>query len=114
LFCANVFNGVVKKRELARKKALTEAIIHDINASSRSPVTPVYIRLPPPGGRCAYTGLSRSALSEICIPCRRNRNKPPVVSIALPKKHKLAKRQARLINFERLMRFLREQERKVA
>jgi hypothetical protein len=77
-------------------------------------VRPVYIRLPAIGARCPYTGLSRSALGELCIPSPRNHNQPPVKSITLPKKHKHAKRQARLIVFDSLMRFLHAQERKAA
>lgn len=39
-----------------------------------------YIRLPKPGGRCPYTGLSRTTLVELSVPCHRNGFKPPVLS----------------------------------
>jgi hypothetical protein len=100
--------ALVKKQQLDRKS------LNRVEASLRSSITPIYIRLPAPEGRCAYTGLSRSALAELCIPGPRNGNRPPVKSITLPKKHKHAKRQARLIVFESLMRFLRAQEQKAA
>jgi hypothetical protein len=95
-------------QQIARKSAAVEV--------SPRRITPIYIRLPARGSRCAYTGLSRSALEELCIPGPRNGNRPPVKSIALPKKHKHAKRQARLIVFASLMRFLhaQEQEQKAA
>jgi hypothetical protein len=76
----------------------------------RAPIRPIFIRLPPPKSRCPYTGLSRSALADLCVPNKANRFKPPVKSIA-PKKHKYAKRAARLIDFESLMTWLKAQER---
>jgi hypothetical protein len=69
-------------------------------------IRPIYIRLPAPGMHCPWTGLSRSALADLCVPNKRNRNRPPVKSIA-PKKRKDAKRAARLIVFESLVSYLR-------
>ena len=71
-------------------------------------IRPVFIRLPAPKGRCPYTGLSRSALADLCVPSKANRFKPPVKSIA-PKRRKDAKRAARLIDFESLMAYLLSQ-----
>jgi hypothetical protein len=72
-------------------------------------IRPIFIRLPAPGARCPYTGLSRSALADLCVPNKTNRFKPPVKSIA-PKKRKDAKRAARLIDFESLVIWLKSQE----
>lgn len=33
---------------------------------------PVYIRLPTPGQRCPYTGLSRTTLNELTVPSLSN------------------------------------------
>jgi hypothetical protein len=77
------------------------------------PIRPIFIRLPTPKSRCPYTGLSRSALADLCVPSKANRFKPPVKSIA-PKKHKYAKRAARLIDFESLVTWLKAQERDTA
>ena len=45
-----------------------------------APPTPVYIRLPRPGSRCPYTGLSRTTLAELTRPCERNGYRPPVAA----------------------------------
>src|SRR5437762_10621059 len=76
---------------------------------SGAPIGPIFIRLPAPKSRCPYTGLRRSALADLCVPNKANRFKPPVKSIA-PKKHKYAKRAARLIDFESLLTWLKAQE----
>jgi hypothetical protein len=45
-----------------------------------TPPTPIYIRLPRPGFRCPYTGLSRTTLAELTRPCERNGYQPPVAA----------------------------------
>jgi hypothetical protein len=74
-----------------------------------SAIRPIYIRLPKPGNQCRWTGLSRSALADLCVPGKANGFRPPVKSIA-PKKRKDAKRAVRLIVFESLMSYLRQFE----
>jgi hypothetical protein len=69
---------------------------------------PEYIRLPSPGNRCRLTGLSRSTLAELVVPCEANGHKPPVKSLVV-KKHG-AIRGIRLINFESLLGHLRHLE----
>jgi hypothetical protein len=49
-------------------------------------------------------------LADLCVPNKANGFKPPVKSIYL-KKHKHAKRAARLIDFESLLKWLKAQER---
>jgi hypothetical protein len=61
------------------------------------------------GVHCPWTGLSRSALADLCVPSKANRFRPPVKSIAR-KKRKDAKRAARLIVFESLVSYLRRFE----
>jgi hypothetical protein len=67
---------------------------------------PIFVRLPKPGGRCPFSGLSRSALVNLCVPNKANDFHAPVKSVELKfKKH--AKRGARLIDYESLMTYLR-------
>jgi len=67
---------------------------------------PIFVRLPKPGERCPISGLSRSALVNLCVPNKANDFRAPVKSIELKfKKH--ATRGARLIDYESLMAYLR-------
>ncbi len=65
---------------------------------------PDYTRVPPVGGRCPITGLSRSTMLKFIYPCAENGHKPPVRSIALKKKG--AFRGTRLISVESLIAFI--------
>jgi hypothetical protein len=69
-----------------------------------SAVVPIYIRLPPPGKRCPYTGLSRSAMADLCVKSDRN-PRPPIRSFRIPR-HKDDKRAVRLVEFKSLMEYL--------
>jgi len=76
------------------------------DASVGTPPKPEWIRLPAPGHRCPYTGLSRSTLNELTIPGPANGNKPPVKSVVLRKRG--AVRGIRLLNYDSLMQYLAE------
>lgn len=65
---------------------------------------PEWLRLPAPGNRCPYSGLSRSTLNELTIPGPANDNRPPVKSVVLRKRGAL--RGIRLINHDSLMHHL--------
>lgn len=65
---------------------------------------PEWLRLPAPGSRCRYTGLSRSTLNELTIPGPANDGNPPVKSVVLRKRGAL--RGIRLINYDSLMAYL--------
>lgn len=65
---------------------------------------PVFIRLPKSPAHCALTGLSRSSLNELILPCQANDFRPPVKSIVLKKKG--ATRGPRLILVESLLNHL--------
>lgn len=65
---------------------------------------PEWVRLPAPGGRCRFTGLSRSTLNELTIAGSANDGVPPVKSVVLRKRGAL--RGIRLINFDSLMGYL--------
>lgn len=67
-------------------------------------VKPEWLRLPAPGNRCPYTGLSRSTLNELTIAGPANSGVPPVKSVVLRKRG--AMRGIRLINYDSLMNYL--------
>ena len=67
---------------------------------------PEWLRLPAPGARCRFTGLSRSTLNELTIPGPANDGVPPVKSVVLRKRGAL--RGIRLISYDSLMRYLAE------
>jgi hypothetical protein len=69
---------------------------------------PEYIRLPKPYERCRLTGLSRSTLAELVVPCDANGHKPPVKSLVVRKRG--ATRGIRLINYDSLLDYLRKLE----
>ena len=69
------------------------------------PMSPEFIRLPRPGTRCSWTGLSRSKLNELVLPCEANGNNPPVSSVCLRKRG--AGKGARLICLSSLLGYLR-------
>jgi hypothetical protein len=75
-----------------------------------SPVTemlkPEWLRLPAPGTRCRFTGLSRGTLNELTLPCPANDHKPPVKSVVIRKRG--AVRGIRLVSYDSLMHYLAE------
>jgi hypothetical protein len=66
----------------------------------QTPAEPEFIRLPPPGVRCPFTGLSRSALNELILPTALNNFAPPVRSFCLRKRG--AKTGIRLLDYASL------------
>ena len=73
---------------------------------------PEFIRLPKTGTLCPYTGLTRSKLNELVLPCPQNDHKPPVKSVCL--RQRGAVKGVRLIVFKSLMDYLHGQEGRVA
>lgn len=57
-----------------------------VPSGARPPVE--FLRLPPPGQRCAHTGLSRSYLNDLILPTEKNDQKPPVRSFVLRQRGK--------------------------
>lgn len=66
---------------------------------------PPILRLPKAGTRCPYTQLSRTGLSELVTPTRRNGGKPPVQA-RYQRAHRYAVRGVWLIPAEPLFRYL--------
>jgi hypothetical protein len=91
---------------------LTEIVAAESNGQLRQcfgPTTahssnPEYGRLPAPGQRDPLTGLSRTTLSELVLPCSANGFKPPVRSVLLKKRG--ASRGIRLIHVPSLLEHL--------
>lgn len=73
---------------------------------------PEFIRLPKAGTLCPYSGLTRSKLNELVLPCAANNFKPPVKSVCLRKKG--ATKGVRLIVYKSLMEYLHAQEGRAA
>lgn len=78
-----------------------------IASEAASQVKPEFIRLPKTGKHCIHTGLSRSKLNELILPCEINKFKPPVKSVSLRNRGQV--RGVRLINFDSLLQFLSSQ-----
>jgi len=76
----------------------------DALSNSEQGIRPEFIRLPKPGQRCPYTGLSRSSLNELILPCSANDFRPPVRSVVQKKRH--ATRGIRLVHFVSLTDYL--------
>jgi hypothetical protein len=94
------------------RRGKSAALLHEPLPESHS-IRPIYIRLPTPGTRCPWTGLSRSGLADLCVPSKANGFRPPVKSIA-PKKRKDALRAVRLVVFESLIEYLHRAEEEAA
>jgi len=73
-------------------------------ASALTTVEPEFIRLPKSGSRCLHTGLSRSKMNQLVLPCKENDYKPPVESKVLRNRGTI--RGTRLIVFDSLMEYL--------
>jgi hypothetical protein len=73
-------------------------------AATATSIKPEWLRLPAPGSRCPFTGLSRSTLNELTIAGPANNGNPPVKSVVLRKRGAL--RGIRLISFDSLMAHL--------
>ena len=68
-------------------------------------VRPEFIRLPAPGSKCPWCGLSRSGLNQLILATESNGFKPSVRSHVL--RQRGARTGVRLIDFDSLMTFLR-------
>jgi len=71
---------------------------------------PEFLRLPPPGQLCTWTGLSRSAINELILPTPRNGNRPPVRSFCL--RQKGAQTGIRLVSYKSLREYILANEQK--
>lgn len=81
-------------------------MLRGVASRTTETIKPEWLRLPAPGARCRYTGLSRSTLNELTIPGPANDGRPPVKSVVLRQRGAL--RGIRLINYDSLMNYLAE------
>ncbi len=75
-------------------------------AQAASQSRPEFIRLPK-GGLCPITGLSRSKLNQLILPCEQNDFKPQVKSVCL--RQRGAATGTRLIVLDSLLKYLHSQ-----
>jgi len=73
-------------------------------------IPPEFIRLPKDGTLCRYTGLSRSGMNQLILPSKLNGYNPPVNSF-IQKTNPHTIRGVRLIVYESLIAYLRQQMR---
>lgn len=76
------------------------------NTATEYQQRPEFIRLPKPGKRCPFTGLTRSGLNNLILPCALNGHRPPVRSVCL--RQRGAVRGTRLICYDSLISYLRQ------
>ncbi len=85
---------------------MNTTLLHPLAAAVTEATKPEWVRLPAPGARCRFTGLSRSTLNELTIAGPANDGVPPVKSVVLRKRGAL--RGIRLISYDSLMGYLAE------
>ncbi len=78
-----------------------------VPAVTASTIYPEWVRLPKSGHLDSWTGLTRSKLNELILPCPVNDHKPPVRSIVLRRKG--AEKGVRLIYLRSLLDYLEAQ-----
>lgn len=71
---------------------------------SEGQITPEFIRLPKPGQHCPYTGLTRSYLNLLVLPCPANHFRPPVKAVSLRRRG--CKHGVKLISYDSLLHYL--------
>lgn len=93
------------KSEVSSKDAaVSQQTASPTNDPIFDPNEPIYIRLPKPKENCLRTGLSRSSLNQLILPCPENNWDPPVQSLNLTKPGNLG--GARLIVWKSLKDYL--------
>jgi hypothetical protein len=84
---------------------LTTQLLADTLRESNSREPAEFLRLPPPGRQCPITGITRSSLNVLILPCKENGFKPPVRSFSLRQKGRTT--GIRLIDRADLVRYVR-------
>lgn len=69
-----------------------------------TPNQPEWVRLPRAGEKCPHSNLSRSTLNNLILPCKANKNRPPVRSSVV--RQRGATRGVRLIHRESLLEYI--------
>ena len=87
---------------------LTTVPLSEAAAKASQIHQPEFLRLPPPGLKCPASGLSRSYLNLLVLPCPQNDFKPPVRSFVLRRPG--ARTGVRLIDRASLFAYIRAHE----
>jgi len=80
-------------------------ITEKIHLENTPIIPPEFIRLPKAGKSCPYSGLSRSTLNNLILPCPANGFRPTVKSVSLRRRGTI--RGTRLIVYDSFMDYLR-------
>src|SRR5579859_7145493 len=99
--------GVCRKVMREPNTIMATAPVQAPEVSTNNKSQPEFIRLPRPGQQCAHTGLSRTKMCELILPCPANGHKPPVRSVVLRASGK--SRGVRLIDYASLISYLNSQ-----
>ncbi len=90
------------------QKALTahefEGAIQESSRFFRDTLELRWIRLPPPGTRCPWTGLSRTGINSLILPSATNGFRPVVISTSLRQPGQ--RRATRLVKLGSLLRYI--------
>lgn len=81
-----------------------EVSAHSVSAHPQ--IIPEWIRIPPRGARCAFTGMTRGTIQDLVLARPCNRNTPPVKSCLV--RQPGAKRGVRLVNLKSLLDHLEQ------
>lgn len=76
----------------------------DVKGARPSALRPEFIRLPKPGEHCPWSGLKRTGLNELILPCEANEFNPPVKSFVLRQRGR--QRGVRLISYDSLRDYI--------
>jgi hypothetical protein len=95
------------------RKTLVQYGIEAANSTTTAPIAagftdrpkPEFLRLPKAGTLCPYSGLARSKMNELILPCAANDFRPPVASVSLRNRGQI--KAVRLIVYDSLMTYLR-------
>jgi len=98
-------NQLVRHAMHDREHYTTQPIEQAAAEAGTSPQSE-FLRLPPPGQKCPVTGLTRSFLNSLVLPCEQNGFKPAVRSFTLRRQG--CARGVRLVDRADLIRYIRE------
>jgi hypothetical protein len=95
---------MMKTRHKDSVTEMTTAPVVVPQSRPATPQVPTFLRLPRPGTRCPFTGLSRNYINLLVLPTEANAHTPPVRSYVLRQTE--AKTGVRLVSHESLMNFI--------
>jgi hypothetical protein len=101
----NHFRGFFITSKEKKMKTNAQTKYSTLPVGAGLPLTrPEFLRLPKPRTLCPFSGLSRSKMNELVLPCAANGFKPPVRSISLRNRNQV--KAVRLVVYDSLMAYL--------